>query len=237
MAAVYNGVPGSGTAGRGVAAVSWATANFGDGAGNLGNNSFSENVNCDFENGKPSSTINAKNDQWRGNAAPSLCLASGAIVNTVPQQNSADTPLSLDGTTPTIPSNVFLQGQTVRIRGLGFDGIAGNPVAGGCVKGVGDLTTTPPTSCCRRKAKANTCAASPPHTPASGNCVEFQRSPSGGSGSNPAAVTSVTPAMIVAQTDLTTCIGDGEQVWVSKRRSDGSLDQKNAPRCTNANPY
>lgn len=235
MAAVYNGVPGSGTAGRGVAAVSWATANFGDGSSNLGNNAFSENVNCDFENGKPSSTINATNNQWRGNAAPSLCLASGATVSTSPTQNGADAVMSIDSGTPTIPSNVFLQGQTVRIRGLGFDAIAGNPVAGGCVKGVGDLTTNPPTSCCRRKAKANTCSGL--HTPASGSCVEFQRSPSGGGGSNPAAVTSVTPAMVIAQTDTTTCIGDGEQVWVSKRRSNGSLDQKNAPRCTNANPY
>jgi hypothetical protein len=226
-AAVYNQL-------RGVALTGFDSANFGDQVANPGNNAFSQNVNCDFQNTGPSA-VNARNSQWQ-DGVPRIC-SGGAGVNYNPTQSGPNELMFINADIPTIPSNVFLQGQTVRIYGHGFNAIAGNPL-NGCVQGIGDLTTNPPTSCCRQKAKANVCDPNTPHSPLSGNCVEFQRTSLDGGSSDEAAVTSVTPATIVTETDATICMGNsGELVWVSKQRGDGSLDQQNASYCNNANTY
>jgi hypothetical protein len=230
VAAAYNGLPDSGTAGRGVAAVSWATANFGDQSANPGNNAFSENVNCDFENGKPSSSINAKNNQWRS-GSPNLCLASGASVVTSPVQSGPNSAMSIDTSNPVIPSNRILKGQTLRVRGLGFNAIGGNPVSG-CVKGVGNLATQD--SCCRVKSKGNTCQGT--HDPTgSGNCVELEIQ-AGSVGA--LQVTSVTPTTIVTEiaNDVHACLGEqaNEKVWVTKRNSAGTPVPRSGTYCRNA---
>jgi hypothetical protein len=220
-AAVYNHI-------HGVALVSFGSADFGDQGGNPGNNAFSENITCDFQN-TGAYTVNARNDQWQDDT-PRVCNEQPGA-NTSPIQRHAQSPLSINQTSPTFPSNVFLQGQTVRVYGLGFDAIAGNPL-NNCTQGVGSLTT----SCCVQKTKSNTCDPNTPHTPTAGNCVEFQRSSLDGGASDPAAVTAVTPTTITAETDSTVCIGSGELVWVSKYNGVG-VSTANGAYCTNNHPY
>ena len=224
IAAVYN-------AGRGVLVPSAATSgliSFGDATPaptpNPGNNAFARNAGaCDFRN---DSTLlaRANNNQWgpKPNGTPGPNKCGSGTVETITLQNPVTVPVSLDNSKPALPSNVFLTGQSVRVKGTGFNAIDGNPaVDASCVAGNPDPGGNP--SCCTTKPRnQNVCGSGhPAPTPADpktdgSSCVQFKHA---GNSYSHAPVTSITPTTILAEipADGLACSGGlGEKVRVGK---------------------
>jgi hypothetical protein len=139
---------------------------------------------------------------------------------------------------PFSPSSAIFKGQTIRISGVDFDAVNGNPLpTGGCLAGSGILSS----SCCRQPARATRCSAL--HTPTSGNCVEVL--PAGAGGNWTALdVTSVTPTTIAAQLPSGSgilCVGltgvDEELISVTKYKKSGGMSRDYAKYCTNDRPF
>ncbi len=191
VAAVYNGSGGVYTS----TSVSSGTVDFGSTGGSPGNNAFAQNASsCDFEH-NGSITVNANNNQWGPSGTPQKCGTNAAGITTTTIQDGPGATLSLDSTAPTIPSNIFQVNQTIRVRGGGFNAIAGNPApAGGdCVRGNPDSTGT---SCCLVKPPASN-ACSSLHTAGAGNCVELQDYQATGGAWYSTSPKAVTPTTIV----------------------------------------
>lgn len=233
IGAVYNGGNGVSVTTTGTV----ASANFGESTGitHPGNNAFAHNDNsmtpCQFRNNNTSKPVNAQRNQWVNNVG-SKC--GGGTVNLDTVRNHANDPLDIDASVPTIPSNALLGGQTIRIRGTGFDAIRGNPApSGGCLKGDG----TPSSSCCLTQPPAANVCGTGLHDPLSGkgNCVELCNSAGAWSA---LAVTAVTPTTIVSSIphDVFMCTGESGAVHVSKRRDDLQKEEDQRPYCTNVSP-
>lgn len=220
-----------------------ASANFGNATPtpgqtpNPGNNAFAHNHTgagtCEFRN--PSTQpVNAQRNQWLGNTCSGK-TCGGGVVHCNVARNYFSEAIALDSQIPTIPSNVILKGQTIRIRGSGFDAIRGNPApAGACVEG----ETNPSQSCCLSKPQEGNVCGTGVHNPLSdkGNCVEL--CDSAGQWVK-TTVTAVTPTTIVTSIpdDVFFCTGQDALVHVSKRGADGQqliADMK--AYCTNVAP-
>jgi CSLREA domain-containing protein len=196
---------------------------------------FVSNALCGLLNASPiQGTISARGNQWKEAAPPFSDICVAGSVDYTAYKSGANQAMSLNAI-PTFPSNVIRKGQTIRVQGVGFNGIAGNPTASGCVTGTnGSGSGGQASSCCNKPTKANTCAASPPHTPTSGNCVELLGT--SGTWKQP-PVYSLTPTTIVSEIPDSTfgCVGTlGEQVAVTKLNSQGVPVLSVGQYCTNA---
>lgn len=230
MAATYN-------AGFGIEMLSSITG----GSLSFTNSAFTSNVACGFRNSAGVTAV-ANGNQWRGVStgsclssvdycagSPILCGSSQSAVNAL---ITLDTHNPAGGTTPVVPSNVLQVGQSVRVQGVGFNAIDGNPLAGGvCTDGAGGITTD---NCCRKADKANLCGSGQPPAPISGlgNCVAFSDRLGAWTA---AAVTAVTPTTITTEipTTLLACLGSsGELVRVTKQGTGGPIADT-ASYCTN----
>ena len=157
-------------------------------------------------------------------------------------QAHASVPIALDPTNPTIPSNLFLREQTVRVRGGGFNAVNANPAASGCVIG----NPNPPYSgsnvpCCNTLPTATNVCDSGTHSPFhdGSQCVEFKDGQN--AWRSAALVSSVTPTAIVVGVPVGNgggipCMGGmGEEVHVSKwDTAAGELRDDGRAWCTNA---
>ncbi len=218
--------------------VTSGSVDFGGGAlGSPGNNAFARNdATCDVNNSS-SLAINAANSQWGPSGTPRVCGTPGKV-STDPVQDHVTVAVAIDPTNPAIPSNVFLAGQTIRVRGSGFNAIDGNPAPdANCVKG--NPNPGAGTSCCLTRPKAvNVCAAVNTANHDGTNCVEFRDATGGWTTME---VTSVTPTIIAAQMPTTSngqpCLGsDSELMRVTKwdYKNNAPLSGQGA-YCTNYN--
>lgn len=198
------------------------------------NSAFLSNTECGVYSSN-SQSIQAQYNQWRGSAPFADACPGSGVDTSFPK--TLNEPIVIDMDHPFSPSSAILKGQTIRISGVDFDAVNGNPLpTGGCLAGSGILSS----SCCRQPARANRCSAL--HTPTSGNCVEVL--PAGAGGNWTALdVTSVTPTTIAAQLPSGSgilCVGltgaDKELISVTKRKMNGELSQREAKYCTNDRP-
>lgn len=193
-------------------------------------NAFAQNddaTGCDVRN-DGDIQVSAANNQWT-NGVPQTCGTTPVTTN--PVQDHVTEPIDLSETLPVFPSNVILDGQTIRIGGKGFNAIDGNPpVDGTCVRG-----DSPADSCCLEKPQAANKCAQGTHNPilGSGNCVEVLIPSTGGY--NDLLVTSVTPTTIVAELihEVLSCTGDDSRIWVSKRVTQTLKFEDSFVYCTN----
>ncbi|MFI5397563.1 MAG: hypothetical protein ACHQ9S_18660 [Candidatus Binatia bacterium] len=207
---------------------------------------FTANSSAGFSNASPV-TASATNNQWRGlvvpptpGATPPPCHSSSdvsGLVNCDPIQDYLNVGVGIDGFHPTVPSNVMVKGQTIRVQGTGFNAIDGNPLAGSTCSLGADPTSTP-TNCCRMPTKANSCdtSVSPPQGKlGQGNCVTFLNEYGIWEVTSP---TSVTPTTAVTSLPAPFgCIGNyGEHVVVSKLNGVGHPLSDQQVYCTNTDP-
>jgi hypothetical protein len=201
-------------------------------------NAFTANQSCGLKN-EAGITVSAENNQWRGVVSGSCSSAadrcSGGSVSCSTVIDYLDDEIDFDATTPIVPTNVILKGQTIRILGTGFDAISGNPLASGspsCEIGF----DTSSDGCCHKKDKANTCGSGSPPNPALANCVAGRGY--GGAWSK-LPVTAVTPTTITAEIADTVHFCQGEQdeiVRVARLDSVNGLLEGEADYCTNQFP-
>jgi hypothetical protein len=199
-------------------------------AGNVGDatltpdNALTENAAnpmdvCDMENNS-AVNVDARFNQWR-NQSPLTC-GTGSI-NSSNVQDHVNVALALeDPSTAFFPSNVILEGQTIRIRGSGFNAIDGNPPPTGC-----SLGDDPTQSCClTAPAAANDCVVEDDqYVPIEGAGMCVQILPNAGTW-NKMSVTAVTPTRMVTQIPYPVfgCKGEGDaRVQVSKETSLGAV--------------
>jgi hypothetical protein len=196
------------------------------------NSAFTANLGCGLNN-TSSTQVFADNNQWRD--ATSSCTSSpdycGGPIDCDVVQSPVAVNLVLDPDEPTYPTNALLKGQTLRVQGVGFNAIAGNPLhdpdgAGSlpaiCSIGTSDLSSS---NCCRLKSKANVCeGGSPPAPHSNGSTCVALRNAVGQWQALP--VTSVTPTTIVAEISGAGygCVGGaGEMLRVVKQGSGGPI--------------
>jgi len=242
LAAVYN-------QNRGVNVIpvsTGGTVDFGGGGTSSGNNAFARNIlTCDVRN-DASISVKAQNNQWGPDGNPLVCGSNSALIDTTSPQDHATVAIALDTTNPTVPSNVFLKDQSVRVRGSGFNAINGNPAPTSgpdCVRGNPDppYTGGSNTPCCLVKPQgANVCDTGT-HNPFhdGSQCVEFLDGQA--AWRQATAVSSVTPTTIVVGVPQGNgggipCMGGmGEKIWLSKWDYKNSIKKEDSkPWCTNA---
>ncbi len=202
---------------------------------------FASNTQCGLFNTWLFDSVLAQNDQWRGGPPPTpipdTCagqMGAGPVdLGTIENQHTS--PVMISAVTP---SNAILLGQTVRVLGTGFNGVEGNPLAGGppvdCTTGITTNGSGQGTSCCRRPRNANSCAGVNAPTDGNGNCVQIKNS--AGTWTD-LGVQAVTPAFLEVQvpTNVFSCLGkSSEQVYVGKKQG-MTLIENMESYCTTAN--
>jgi len=255
LVAAYNGNTGSAANTKHGASMNVTTPYPTPGYDKVGNYSaFVSNSECGLYN-KTATTLFAQQNQWQG-SAPYLddCHANTPPGGPVDTSNAVDprdpTNLIQSIDVPT-PSDAMYAEQTIRVTGLYFTGIGGNPSASsaGCTVGVDGSGSwngqgAPQAGSCCKAARGNTCDPNhnpPPLTPGpSGHCVEAKDH------STPPiysamTVRSVTPRMIEAQLPSYSsqfgCLGgSNEAVRVSARDRNGFVKRTEGNYCTPYNP-
>lgn len=210
------------------------------------NNVFTQNDPTDDPENDPSCEVrndgtellDVRQNQWPS-PTPSTC-GSGPIDDAEPQDYVNDL-VELDLLEPFFPSNVILEGQTIRIHGAGFNAVDGNPAPNvendDCARG-----DDPTESCCLlAPAAANVCGYNgSEYVPVedAGMCVQI-RVPNASFAWQPLSVTALTPTMIVTEIPedyvVFGCKGDDATIKVSKQRDSGP-QSKEGKFCTNEKP-
>ncbi len=228
LAVTYNGLLGGAIAGYGVDVLPQTAVGYDF----SGDSVFTANADCGLFNRSATIEIPAVGNQWRDvdpsdpNDPASFddCESSGGgPVDTSIPLDAIDSPQFVFST---FPSNALHANQTVRVSGLNFDAIAGNPLSAdpndpnapgaACELGLdfsGEWsgTGTPQAaSCCNDATRSNTCS------PIIGNCVQVRDALNN---IKNLKVKAVSPRLLEAELPASTlsCIGGaGERVTVTK---------------------
>lgn len=211
---------------------------------------FTANLSYGLVNASTGGVISALNNQWRdipdGDCSSGSTEIDGSDIYCHPAQSWLDAPIVLDPNQSVAPTNARLVGQIVRVQGVGFNAIHGNPVRNDLPNQEHEACTLGPLggeeNCCRMIDRANLCAGTPPTAVAdAGNCVAIRSKEAGAGSSDTWAVAElegITPTTLTFGLPAPiSCIGElGELVRVSKRDGDGIALVEEVAYCNNATP-
>jgi len=190
---------------------------------------FVSNKECGLFNRHSTIPVAARRNQWAGTGPEFFdeCEGSGEGGGPV---DSSDAVSELDVGSFAVfaasPSDAMLANQTIRVSGLSFKAVSGNPAedagAVSCNTGIDGAVLAD--SCCRKHERSNTCS------PLVGNCVQLRDS---ANTFHVLRTKSVTPRVIEAATATNvSCLGSSNEfVRVTKQGAVGGPTSRDAAHC------